>query len=135
MLDAPEVSPPPLTSLHVTFYSAVGHLGHQAAWPLKSKAAMLLAAVTRQQGPETYTALLPQLISSAAEGPMQAEISCMVLQFVSEDITQFEERGGDWKRSYLSALLQSVETILLFVVQLLQVCFSTLHKCFISIVE
>jgi hypothetical protein len=32
---------------------------------------MLLAAVTRQQGPETYTALLPQLMASAAEGPMQ----------------------------------------------------------------
>lgn len=25
---------------------------------------------------------------------LQAEISCMVLQFVSEDITQFEDRGG-----------------------------------------
>lgn len=50
---------------------AVGHLGQQAAWPLKSKAALLLAAVTRQQGPETYSALLPQLVSSAAEGPMQ----------------------------------------------------------------
>lgn len=32
---------------------------------------MLLAAVTRQQGPETYSALLPQLVTSAAEGPMQ----------------------------------------------------------------
>lgn len=110
---------------------------------------------------------------------MQAEISCLVLQFVSEDITQFEERGGEhgaaprissraaasrqdssgelhsgqpcrssrhghsadgaaaavcaapacvcrarageWKRSYLSALLASVEVVLPFVVQLLQV--------------
>jgi hypothetical protein len=32
---------------------------------------MLLAAVTRQQGPETYSALLPQLVASAAEGPLQ----------------------------------------------------------------
>lgn len=53
---------------------AVGHLGQQAAWPLKSKAAMLLAAVTRQQGPETYSALLPQLVASAAEGPMQVSM-------------------------------------------------------------
>lgn len=53
---------------------AVGHLGQQAAWPLKSKAAMLLAAVTRQQGPETYSALLPQLVASAAEGPMQVGV-------------------------------------------------------------
>jgi hypothetical protein len=100
---------------------AVGHLGQQAAWPLKSKSAMLLAAVARQQGPEAYTSLLPQLVSSAAEGPMQAEISCMVLQFVSEDLTQFEERGGEWKRNFLSALLTSVEQVLPFIVRLLQV--------------
>eukprot|EP00878_Enallax_costatus_P020732 GHUV01021924.1.p1 GENE.GHUV01021924.1~~GHUV01021924.1.p1 ORF type:complete len:211 (+),score=42.84 GHUV01021924.1:174-806(+) len=110
-----------ITQLAYQHMKDVGHLGNQAAWPLKSKSAMLLAAVTRQQGPETFAALLPQLITSAAEGPMQAEISCMVMQFVSEDITQFEERGGEWKRSYLSALLASVETVLPFVVQLLQV--------------
>eukprot|EP00878_Enallax_costatus_P015861 GHUV01016625.1.p1 GENE.GHUV01016625.1~~GHUV01016625.1.p1 ORF type:complete len:469 (+),score=88.17 GHUV01016625.1:174-1580(+) len=109
-----------ITQLAYQHMKDVGHLGNQAAWPLKSKSAMLLAAVTRQQGPETFAALLPQLITSAAEGPMQAEISCMVMQFVSEDITQFEERGGEWKRSYLSALLASVETVLPFVVQLLQ---------------
>lgn len=53
---------------------AVGTLGAQAAWALKSKAAMLLAAVTRQQGPGAYEELLPQLIASAEEGPMQASI-------------------------------------------------------------
>jgi hypothetical protein len=58
-------------ALSLLLCPAVGHLGHSAAWPLKSKAAMLLAAVTRQQGPETYSALLPQLVASAAEGPMQ----------------------------------------------------------------
>lgn len=63
--------------------SAVGHLGQQAAWPLKSKAAMLLAAVTRQQGPETYSALLPQLVSSAAEGPMQVRVAVFWLRTVS----------------------------------------------------
>jgi hypothetical protein len=52
---------------------------------------------------------------------MQAEISCLVLQFVSEDITQFEERGGEWKRSYLAALSASVDTVLPFLVKLLQV--------------
>lgn len=97
--------------------SAVSHLGAQAAWALKSKAAMLLAAVIRQQGPDTYTAILPQLIGSAAEGPLQAELACMVLQFVSEDLTQFEQRGGDWKRNFLSALLASVDTVLPFVVK------------------
>jgi hypothetical protein len=52
---------------------------------------------------------------------MQAEISCLVLQFVSEDITQFEERGGEWKRNYLAALSSSVDTVLPFLVKLLQV--------------
>uniref|UniRef100_A0A383WPV4 Uncharacterized protein n=1 Tax=Tetradesmus obliquus TaxID=3088 RepID=A0A383WPV4_TETOB len=54
---------------------------------------------------------------------MQAEISCMVLQFVSEDLTQFEERGGEWKRNFLSALLTSVEQVLPFIVRLLQESF------------
>ncbi|KAF6261995.1 armadillo-type protein [Scenedesmus sp. NREL 46B-D3] len=114
-----------ITQLAYQHMKDVGHLGQQAAWPLKSKAAMLLAAVARQQGPDAYTALLPQLISSAAEGPMQAEISCMVLQFVSEDLTQFEERGGEWKRNYLSALLASVEQVLPFIVRLLQESFQS----------
>lgn len=35
----------------------------------------------------------------------------MVLQFVAEDITQFEERTGDWRRSFLAALLASVDTV------------------------
>jgi hypothetical protein len=52
----------------------VGHLGSKAAWALKSKAAMLLAAVVRQQGPDSFAALLPQLLSAAAEGPMQARV-------------------------------------------------------------
>ncbi len=109
--------PPPTTT--------VGHLGQGAAWPLKSKAAMLLAAVTRQQGPETFAALLPQLVSCAAEGPLQAEVSCMVLQFVCEDLTQFEERGGEWRRAYLAALLASVDVAVPFAVRLLQVS----HSC------
>ncbi|WIA43061.1 hypothetical protein OEZ86_009590 [Tetradesmus obliquus] len=112
-----------ITQLAYQHMKDVGHLGQQAAWPLKSKSAMLLAAVARQQGPEAYSALLPQLIASAAEGPMQAEISCMVLQFVSEDLTQFEERGGEWKRNFLSALLTSVEQVLPFIVRLLQESF------------
>jgi hypothetical protein len=132
---------------------------------------MLMAAVVRQQGPDSFGQLLPQLVAAAAEGPMQvrgagrvampcvrwhqqqplthstcwqgsppfnhsytslpppnpptpappppkqAEISCLVLQFMAEDITQFEERTGDWRRSFLAALLGSVDAVLPFLVQ------------------
>jgi hypothetical protein len=75
MQRAPPPPPPaaqtPCCAVCSCMCAAVGHWGQQAAFALKSKAAMLLAAVTRQQGPETYSALLPQLVSSAAEGPMQ----------------------------------------------------------------
>jgi hypothetical protein len=56
---APDASPP----------DAVGHLG--SAWVLKSKAALLLAAVTQKQGPAAYEALVPQLVASAEAGPLQ----------------------------------------------------------------
>jgi exportin-5 len=74
----------------------VSHLasGQAAAWALKSKAAMLAAAVVRRLGPEAYSDLLPRLVAAAREGPLQAEVSLLVLQFVSEDLTQFEEAVG-----------------------------------------
>ncbi|KIY93591.1 hypothetical protein MNEG_14370 [Monoraphidium neglectum] len=113
-----------VTQLAYQHLRDVGHLGAQAAWALKSKAAMLLAGVVRQQGPEGFGQLLPQLIAAAGEGPMQAEISCLVLQFVAEDIMQFEDRTGDWRRSFLSALLASVDTVFPALVKLLQDNFS-----------
>jgi len=42
---------------------------------------MLLAAVVRQQGPDSFSALLPQLIAAAAEGPMQ--VPCLWLMVLS----------------------------------------------------
>ena len=68
--------------------------GQAAAWALKSKAAMLAAAVVRRLGPAAYRDLLPRLVAAAREGPLQAEVSLLVLQFVSEDLTQFEEAVG-----------------------------------------
>jgi hypothetical protein len=60
---------PPPTSPHPA--PPVGNLGASAAWALKSKAALLLAAVVRQQGPDAFAAVLPQLMTAAAEGPLQ----------------------------------------------------------------
>jgi hypothetical protein len=56
-------------------------------------------------------------MASAAESVLQAEMSCLVLQFVGEDLTQYEERAGDWKRQWLAALLASVEQVLPFLVE------------------
>ena len=39
-----------------------------------------------------------------------------MLQFVAEDLIQFEERTGEWRRSFLAALLASVDTVLPFTV-------------------
>lgn len=65
--------PPPCSRVSSSLppHPAVGHLGSSAAWALKSKSAMLLAAVVRQQGPDSFAQLLPQLLNAAAEGPMQ----------------------------------------------------------------
>jgi hypothetical protein len=40
-----------------------------------------------------------------------------VLQFVAEDLTQFEERAGEWRRSFLSALVASVDSVFPFLVK------------------
>lgn len=84
----------------------MSHLGAgQSAWALKSKAAMLAAAVVRKLGPAAYTDLLPRLVAAAREGPLQAEVSLLVLQFVSEDLTQFEEAVGAGSASICFVLL------------------------------
>lgn len=61
--------------------------------PLRGKAAELLALVVRQQGAGAYGEVLPQLMAGAAGGPQPAELSCRVLHYISEDLTQFEVSG------------------------------------------
>lgn len=57
-------------------------------WTIKSKTALLLAAAVRQQGHEAYDALVPSLLSVAAQSALHSETACLVLQFVCEDVTQ-----------------------------------------------
>lgn len=99
--------------------SEVAGLGNQA-WAIKSKAAMLLASCVRYQGATSYEALVPHLLSLASRGPPHAELGCMVLHFVSEDLTQFEEISGEGKRSFLSSLTASVPLVLPWVCKLLE---------------
>jgi hypothetical protein len=77
-------------------------------WAVHFACSSLLAAVCLLQQAlfcaATYAALwfwATPVAEQGRESPLyvcvivlQAEISCMVLQFVSEDITQFEDRGG-----------------------------------------
>ncbi|GLC45454.1 hypothetical protein PLESTM_001736400 [Pleodorina starrii] len=124
--------------------------GGGGSFPERGKAAELLAVVVRQQGSAAYTELLPQLIAGAAAGPAQAELSCRVLLYISEDLTQFEVSGpggavgasGDGasadaavspsgtatsdgpdvtsKRAFLSALTASAPTVFPFLCEVLE---------------
>lgn len=98
---------PPLHPLAVTSQG-------RAAWPVKGKAAALLSAVVRQQGGDAYTAVVPQLIARASEGPGQAEMACMLLHYISEDLTVFETNNNEGKRSFLSSLTNSVNSVFPF---------------------
>eukprot|EP00775_Hariotina_reticulata_P009038 gene9038-9209_t len=100
--------------IHSTVYAAAVLTGNEYALEVQMSAYTLLQILVRNRWAE-LSAEEHQKITQLAyqhmkdEGPLQAEISCLVLQFLSEDITQFEDRSGDWKRNYLSALLASVE--------------------------
>ncbi|GAX73215.1 hypothetical protein CEUSTIGMA_g668.t1 [Chlamydomonas eustigma] len=90
------------------------------AWATKSKVAVMLAAVTRQQGPAAYAELLPRLLNSATSSAQQAELACMVLHFLSEDMTHFDLSQGDQKRQFLAALSSSASDVFPFLCQLLE---------------
>jgi hypothetical protein len=47
----------------------------KATWAIKSKVAVLLAAVVRQQGASAYTALVPQLLNNADSHTLQAGLN------------------------------------------------------------
>lgn len=57
--------------------------------------AQVVSSVVRQRGASAYTELLPMLTRAADSGAMQAEVTCKVLGFLSEDLTVFEPSGGE----------------------------------------
>lgn len=72
----------PLLNSHVAHTAAVspsgaggadgaGASGAGGSYPLRGKAAELLAVVVRQQGSAAYAEILPQLMTGAAAGPSQ----------------------------------------------------------------
>lgn len=68
-----------ITDIHLTciqydhiLVGAVG--GTTSSFAIRSKAAVLLALVTKRQGGQLLQALLPELLRLAAEGPTQTEM-------------------------------------------------------------
>ena len=61
---------------------AVG--GTTASFAIRTKAAVLLALVTKRQGGQLLQALLPELLRLAAEGPTQTEMVCSFVSNVHE---------------------------------------------------
>ena len=56
----------------ITAMHAVGR--ERDGWPVRSKAALLLALVAKRQGPAMLEQLLPQLLSAAGESATHAEM-------------------------------------------------------------
>ena len=83
---------------------------------------MLLAAVVRNQGAQAYAQLMPQLLGNADGNTLQAELACMVLHFLSEDLMQFDATQGEIQLTQLTQVTQ--------VTQLTQVIQLTLANLF-----
>lgn len=104
------------TQLASTVFSLLRQVGGTtSSFAIRSKAAVLLALVTKRQGGELLQALLPELLRLAADGPTQAELVCIVLRMLAEEVTQYrDDLEADNKRNLLSALTACVPRILPF---------------------
>ncbi|KAL6578959.1 hypothetical protein OROMI_009175 [Orobanche minor] len=81
-------------------------------WALKSQTAALVAEIVRREGPSLWQELLPSIITLSNIGPIQAELVSMVLRWLPEDITVYnEDLEGDRRRILLRGLSQSLSDI------------------------
>ncbi|KAK9829960.1 hypothetical protein WJX72_008872 [[Myrmecia] bisecta] len=110
------------SQLAVLSFNLVRQVGGAGdGWPVRSKAALVLALVAKRQGPELWQAMLPQLLALEKEGPLMAEVVCMVLRFMTEEITQYaDDLNADAKRLLLSSLMASLDVVLPFLQQVLE---------------
>eukprot|EP00891_Asterochloris_glomerata_P003358 jgi/Astpho2/3358/Aster-x1142 len=82
---------------------------------IRSKAAVLMSLVAKRRGADTWQVLLPELLKTAGGGPAATEMVCLVLNFVTEDITFFaDDLDAESKRQLLAALLGSLSATLPF---------------------
>ncbi|BFG37079.1 hypothetical protein CerSpe_233530 [Prunus speciosa] len=90
-------------------------------WALKSQTAALVAEMVRREGLNLWQELLPTLVSLSYKGPIQAELVCMMLRWLPEDITVHnEDLEGDRRRLLLRGLTQSLPEILPLLYTLLE---------------
>ncbi|KAK9825813.1 hypothetical protein WJX74_009906 [Apatococcus lobatus] len=95
--------------------------GQGSAWAIRSKAAVLLALITNRRGSGYLEQLLPQLLAFAQQSPAAAQMVCMVLQQLAEEVTQFnEDLGQEQRRALLSALIGALDPILPFLCSTIQ---------------
>ena len=71
---------------------AVGR--ERGGWPVRSKAALLLALVAKRQGPAMLEQLLPELLGAASESATHAE---MVRQLISVGSLAWHLRLHGWE--------------------------------------
>lgn len=107
------------TQLASTSFGLLRQVGGTASsYAIRSKAAVLLALLTKRQGGQLLQALLPELIRLASAGATQAETVCIVLRMMAEEVTQYrDDLEADNKRQLLSALTACVPQVLPFLEQ------------------
>ncbi|KAK9062295.1 hypothetical protein SSX86_019481 [Deinandra increscens subsp. villosa] len=90
-------------------------------WALKSQTAALIAEIVRREGVSLWQELLPSLISLSSSGPTHAEMVCMILRWLPEDVTVHnEDLEGDRRRLLLRGLTESLPEILPLLYTLLE---------------
>ncbi|KAJ9541219.1 hypothetical protein OSB04_027725 [Centaurea solstitialis] len=109
-------------------------------WALKSQTAALIAEIVRREGLSLWQELVPSLLSLSSSGPTHAEMVCMMLRWLPEDITVHNEDleaidifctqliplflckiyAGDRRRLLLRGLTESLPDILPLLYTLLE---------------
>ncbi|CAH1436793.1 unnamed protein product [Lactuca virosa] len=90
-------------------------------WALKSQTAALIAEIVRREGVSLWQELVPSLVALSNSGPTHAEMVCMMLRWLPEDITVHnEDLEGDRRRLLLRGLTESLPEILPLLYTLLE---------------
>ncbi|MCO5593899.1 hypothetical protein L7F22_047918 [Adiantum nelumboides] len=98
-------------------------------WFLKSQTAALVAEVIRHEDVSLLQGLLLKLMELSVVSPAHAELVLMVLRWLPEDVTVFnEDLEGDRRRQLFHSLTQALTQIFPFFFKLLEFHFSEAIK-------
>lgn len=90
-----EFSPEEQAQLSKLVYDKLSEVGAAPTdspepWMIKSKVATLMAEVVRQDGARLWTQLMPDMaMGAASDSPVLAELSCLVMRYVAEDVAVY----------------------------------------------